>query len=133
MNKPFKNAVRNAYRDHLDNLFQVHLAAGRRLEEFSPKLTMGALKPFFTTFVAKGILALKTPEMRECIRTCFANDGCFGQMRSTEVQLAAQMECTDMIADAAVNVEEEEDDKSVEELAYATDLDDIPDDSEWLA
>ena len=89
VNKPFKAAVRNGYRDHLDQLFQVHKAKGLPVIEFSPKLTMGALKPYLTSFVEKGILALKTPEMKACIQNSFAVDGCFRQMRSPEMQLAA--------------------------------------------
>jgi DDE superfamily endonuclease len=54
VNKPFKNAVRSAFRDHLDTLFRAHLAAGNPPIEFVPKLTMGALKPFLTAFVEKG-------------------------------------------------------------------------------
>ena len=50
---------------------------------------MGALKPYLTSFVEKGILALKTPEMKACIQNSFAVDGCFRQMRSPEMQLAA--------------------------------------------
>ena len=92
VNKPFKNAVRKAFRDHLDHLFQVHREKNLPLNTFSPKLTMGALKPFLTGFVAQYIQALRTPEMRDCIRNAFANDGLFAQMRSDEMQLSAQTE-----------------------------------------
>ena len=67
VNKPFKNAVRAAFRDHLDGLFRVHKQKGLPLTEFPPKLIMGTLKPFLTGFVQKGILAIKIPEMKLCI------------------------------------------------------------------
>ena len=47
-------------------IFRIHLAEGHPPTEFCPTLTMGALKSFFTGFVAQGILALKTPEMKTC-------------------------------------------------------------------
>lgn len=110
VNKPFKNAVRGAFRDHLDSLFRLHLTEGRPPTEFCPKLTMGALKPFLTDFVAKGILALKTPEMRTCIQNSFANDGCFALMRSLEMQQNAQIDGTIILQEHPVpeGVEEDE-------------------------
>ena len=67
INKPFKNALRKGYRDHIDNLFRIHRESGAPATEFSPKLTMGALRPFLTGFVQRGIEALKTPEMKACM------------------------------------------------------------------
>ena len=117
VNKPFKNAVRNAYRDHLDRLFQAHRAAGKPPTEFIPKLTMGALNPFLTGFVAEGILALKTPEMRECIQNCFARDGGWAEMRSPERQLIAQMEAVHILIEPVpVVLEGNENDEYAEEL-----------------
>lgn len=121
VNKPFKNAVRKAFRDHLDNLFQVHRAKNLPLNTFSPKFTMGALKPFLTGFVAQGIQALKTPEMRDCIRNAFAKDGLFAQMRSDEMQLSAQMEralVRDEFEDLDLGAENEE---VVEEIGAISD------------
>ena len=127
VNKPFKTAVRSAFRDHLDKLFQVHKDKGLPLIEFSPKLTMGALKPFLTGFVQQGIQALKTPEMKLCIKTSFANDGLFAMMRSPEMQLAAQLEGArihdDFNVEAAVENEE-----NAEELGATSDADDNSDD-----
>ena len=121
VNKPFKNAVRKAFRDHLDNLFQVHRAKNLPLNTFSPKFTMGALKPFLTGFVAQGIQALKTPEMRDCIRNASAKDGLFAQMRSDEMQLSAQMEralVRDKFEDLNLGAENEE---VVEEIGAISD------------
>lgn len=107
VNKPFKNAVRAAFRDHLDTLFRIHLAEGKPPIEFSPKLTMGALKPFLTGFVEKGVLALKTPEMRTCIQNSFANDGRFALMRSPEMQQNAQIDDTVILQEAPEGLEED--------------------------
>jgi hypothetical protein len=127
VNIPFKTAVRSAFRDHLDKLFEVHKDKGLPLIEFSPKLTMGALKPFLTGFVQQGIQALKTPEMKLCIKTSFANDGLFAMMRSPEMQLAAQLEGArihdDFNVEAAVENEE-----NAEELGATSDADDNSDD-----
>ena len=90
VNKPFKNGVRNGYRDHMDSLFQKHLSDGLDAAHFAPKLTMGAMKPFLTSFVQRGIEALKTPEMKQSIANAFANDGFFTIIISSEMQLAIQ-------------------------------------------
>lgn len=122
VNKPFKNAVCAAFRDHLDGLFQLHKQKCLPLTEFSPKLTMGALKPFQTGFVQKGIFAIKTPEMKLCIKTSFANDGLFAVMRSPEMQLAAQLEDVRIEDDLNVN-EDVEIDENVEELGAISEED----------
>lgn len=115
VNKPFKNAVRSAFRDHLDALFQTHLRAGRPPTDFAPKLTMGTLKPYLTSFVEKGILALKTPEMKASIRKSFESDGFFTEMRSSEMQLMVQMEGASLVEEDPA-IEGIEDEENVEEL-----------------
>ena len=122
VNKPFKNAVRGAFRDHLDTLFQTHLAAGRPPTDFAPKLTVGTLKPYLTGLVEKGILALKTPEMKACIRKSFASDGFFTEMRSSEMQLMVQMEVA-TLAEEDPDIEGIENDEIVEELDAESDVD----------
>ena len=97
VNKPFKNGVRNGYRDHMEELFQAHLRGGQPAVLFAPKLTMGALKPFLTGFVQRGIEAIKTPEMRAAIRNAFASDDLFIYIRSAEVQLSVQLEGVDLM------------------------------------
>lgn len=114
VNKPFKNGVRNEYRDHMDQLFQAHLRNGQGATAFAPKLTMGALKPFLTSFVQRGIEALKTPQMRETIKTAFANDGLFSVIRSPEMQLRVQLEGIDLANDIALD--EVEIDAEIEEI-----------------
>ena len=116
VNKTFKNAVRGAFRDHVDILCRTRLAAGHPPTEFCPKLTMGALKPFLMDFVEKGIFALKTPEMKVCIRNSFANDGCFSQMRSSEMQQNCQIKGTAILEEFPAPPEGVEDAENVEEV-----------------
>ena len=108
----------------MNNLFRIHLASGALATDFSPKLTMCALKPFLTGFVQRGILALKTPEMKASIQKSFVSDGLFTTMRSDDSQLAMQMEVTLTVDDSLDISEEVEKDENVEELVYAIDSDD---------
>ena len=48
--------------------FQIFIDGGNNSAFWQPKLTLGALKPYITSWVALGIQALKTPEMR--LTTC---------------------------------------------------------------
>lgn len=127
INKPFKNAVRKGFRDHMDDLFRIHRVKGLPTTEFSPKLTMGALKPFLTSFVQNGIQALKTPEMKTCIQNAFASDGCFQIMRSDEVQLAIQLEAA-IFTEDPLAVNDVESDENVEELGLVSDNEIVNDD-----
>ena len=88
VNKPFKNGVRESYRDHMDALLNQHRLSGNPASTFNTRLTMSALKPHITRFVQSGIAAISTPEMKATIANAFANDGLFAYMRSPEVQLS---------------------------------------------
>jgi hypothetical protein len=125
INKPFKNAVRKAYRDHIDDLFQVHKQSGAPVALFSPKLTMGALKPFLTGFVQRGILALKTPEMRACIQDSFANAGFFTAMRSDEMQQAMELQANQLDDNDQAIDEGHENEENVEELGFTSDAEEL--------
>ena len=116
INKPFKNALRKGYRDHIDNLFRIHRESGAPATELSPKLTMGALRPFLTGFVQRGIQALKTPEMKACIQKSFATDGCFEIMRSDEMQPAVQFETTQFVDNSVAIVDGVENNEDVDNL-----------------
>ena len=83
VNKPFKHAVKLGYKNHLD---------GNNAALWQPKLTVGALKPFITAWVALGIQALKTPEMKVTIRNAFTNDGLFTAIRDPIKLLKMQVE-----------------------------------------
>ena len=122
VNKPFKNALRKGFRDHMDDLFRIHREKGLPLTEFSPKLTMGALKPFLKSFVQKGIQALKTPEMKTCIQNLFASDGCFTIMWSDEVQHPLRLVVAEFDQDLFA-IMDDEIDEIIEELGLVTDTD----------
>ena len=117
VNKPFKNGVRNGYRDHMEEMFQEHLRNGKDPTLFAPKLTMGALKPFLTGFVRRGIEALKTPEMRETIKNAFARDGLFTRIRSPEMQLTVQLAGIDIARKVVPDVANEPECNSDGEIA----------------
>ena len=118
VNKPFKNAVRQGYSEHISNLFRIHKESGALSTDFSPKLTMGALKPFLTGFVQRGILALKTPEMKACIQKSFSDDGFFGIMRSDEMQQPMRVEFPLPDEDLMAIADGVENDENIEELAF---------------
>lgn len=119
VNKPFKNGVRNGYRDHMEELFQAHLRGGQPAVLFAPKLTMGALKPFLTGFVQRGIEAIKTPDMRAAIKNAFANDGLFSYIRSPEMQLSVQLEGVDLTNVFVPDVFDESNPSDVESAVYS--------------
>ena len=64
------------YRDHLDRLFQIFVDGGNNSAFWQPKLTLGALKPYITSWVALGVQALKTPEMRLTIKNACDKRSC---------------------------------------------------------
>ena len=120
VNKPFKNAVKTGYRDHLDRLFQIFIDGGNNSAFWQPKLTLGALKPYITSWVALGIQALKTPEMRLTIKNAFANDGLFSVIRDPvellEMQITATLKL--MVPEIVIPTEAEDSDHD-EELTFA--------------
>jgi hypothetical protein len=73
--------------------------------------------------VQKGILALKTPEMKACIQKSFANDGFFTLMRSDDMQLAAQLQVNLAVVDSPAISDEVENDENVEEVDYDANID----------
>ena len=75
VNKPFKHAVKLVYEDHLDGLFQSFLDGGNNATFWQPKLTLGAVKLYITSWVALGIQALKPPGMKVTIKNALAKDG----------------------------------------------------------
>ena len=79
---------------------------------------MGGLKPFLTGFVQRGILALKTPEMKACMQKSFCNDGFFGIMRSDEMQQPMRVEFPLPDEDLMAIADGVENDENIEELAF---------------
>jgi flavodoxin len=86
-NKPFKAALKKAYRDWLFGEWTTWQEKGPEdTEVFTPKLTMGSMKPLMLGFVDSGIRALQTADMKEVIRCSFSNDGRFAKIRSADFQ-----------------------------------------------
>ena len=106
INKPYKDGVRQAFRDHIDDNFQKHCDNGLEAALWEPKITMGNLKPFITSFVNHGMEKLKTPEMVEAIKTCFAERGFFSMMRSPMMQLEARQQLEQEAAAALALIEQ---------------------------
>ena len=102
INKPFKNGMKAAFRDHLHRSFSDFRRDNpeKRPSEWCPMLKMSDLKPLMVTFVENGINALKTPEMIATIKTAFEKDGRFGIMRSEDMQLS-------ILADMVLNLNAE--------------------------
>ena len=92
INKPYKDGVRQAFRDYLDDNFQKHCDGGLEPALWEPKITVGNFKPFITGFVNKGMENISTPspEMKEAIRNCVEERGFFGMMRSPMMQQEAR-------------------------------------------
>ena len=61
-----------------------------------------ALKPFITSRVALGIVALKIPEMEVNIKNAFARDGLFTFIRDPIKLLEMQVECALNLRDTGV-------------------------------
>ena len=77
VNKPFKSAVRSAFRDHLDTLFQTHLATGHPPTDFGPEAHYGCTE-------ARNSRSQDTRD-EGLHKKSFLNDGLFTQMRSPEM------------------------------------------------
>ena len=105
----------------MNESFSIHKERGICVTGFAPKLTMGALKPYLTGFVRKGILALKTPEMKLCIQKSFADDGLFTIVRSDDMQLAIQLEVSLAVESPLFIVAEVENDENIEDFNFASD------------
>ena len=104
VNKPFKHAAKFGYKNHLGELFQIFLVGGNNAALWQPKLTLGALKPFMTAWVASGIQALKTPE----IRNAFANDGLFTANDGLFTAIRDPTQLLEMQVESALNMGEDE-------------------------
>jgi hypothetical protein len=116
LNKPFKQGVKAAFRDHLHHAFTEHVNAGHEPNLWAPKLTTGALKPFIVTFVEAGIACVKKDAFAETIKNAFNRDGHFQVMRSAEMYEASLQAVVPAVA-GPLEPESEED----EEVAYVSD------------
>ena len=102
INKPFKSAMKKAFRDYLHESFAEFRwnNPDKRPCEWSPKLKMSDLKPLMVSFVETGLDALQTPAMIETIIKAFEDDGRYAKMRSAEMQLSA---ATELLQELVVN------------------------------
>lgn len=74
LNRPFKNALKEAFKLYLYKLHDAHVAAYPDPENcppFTPNLNPGWLKDEMTQFVLHAMNALKTAEMKEVIVLAF--------------------------------------------------------------
>ena len=115
INKSFKNALKKAFRDYLHQNFRQFITNNptRRPSEWSPKLTMGELKPMMVSFVEAGYVALQTADMKQAIIKAFQKDGRFEKIRSDDMQLAAMAEIALEINDDSLVIVPEGDEPEV--------------------
>ena len=132
MNKPFKNAMRSEFRDHLHRSFHEFCQNNpdRRPSEWAPKLKMSDLKPLMVSFVEAGLRALQTPEMKQTIITAFAEDGRFAKIRGVEMQLQAVTEMMTELDAINLPVGEEADREDDEAALHVGIGDDDSDDAD---
>ena len=130
MNKPFKNAMKAEFRDHLHRDFEKFCRENpeKRPSEWAPNLNLGDLKPLIVSFVETGLRALETPEMKATIIKAFVEDGRFREIRSDEMQSAARIELlAERMAELVFVPDDVEENREDEEQALAVDIDDDSD------
>ena len=122
LNFPFKMKVKCAFRDYLHSLFELFAEQNPEIvDEWVPDLKISALKPHITSWVQKGVDAVRTPAMKEAIKKAFAIKGGFTEIRRRALQMkaaaqrdeAAELDdiaalLANMFADAPRGDEEEE-------------------------
>lgn len=86
-NKPFKSAVRKAFRDYLHLSFKNYVEVLKGApEQWVAPLKLSEIKPVLPNWVGKGIEMLSTLTMKEGIRNCFKAAGRLALCRSQEQQ-----------------------------------------------
>jgi len=90
VNKTFKCGLKNEFQDHLHQDFNNHLANGGEPATWSFNFNTGNLKPHIVKFVEAGLACLRTPEFAETLKTCFAKDEDFEEMRGEQMQAWAR-------------------------------------------
>ena len=78
--------TKNEFQDHLHQDFNNHLANGGEPATWSFNFNTGNLKPHIVKFVEAGLACLRTPEFAETLKTCFAKDEDFEEMRGEQMQ-----------------------------------------------
>jgi len=88
--KPFKLALKQAFRQYAHRKLDEHIARGEDPNSFHVKVTIGFMKPLITDFVRAGLDHLQSPEMKERLVECFQTEGLLAEARSDRrVQTAA--------------------------------------------
>ena len=104
--------MKAAFRDYVHQDFNRwrFLNPDRPTAEWKPSLSLGALKPHMTGFVATALTSLSTPEFSETIRNAFAIVGRFAEMRSEarQAQAAADALAARLEGDLAIVPDGEE-------------------------
>ena len=124
LNKPFKQGVKDAFRNYLHSTFNKWVADGNEPDEWVPLFTLSVLKPRVTSWAQQGLANISTPEMKQALAQAFARDGRFQQIRSVERQHAAGMEELVQALERQLQIENEPED--VEEIAAAGDGELVP-------
>ena len=125
INKPFKNAMKGEFRDHLHRDFEKFCRENpeKRPSEWAPNLNLGDLKPLIVSFVEAGLRAPETPEMKATIIKAFVEDGRFREIKSDEMQSAARIELlAERMAELVFVPDDVEENREDEEQALAVDM-----------
>ena len=115
MNKPFKNAVVNAFITHVAGKYKKFVDDGEVGGVFRLNMALSDMKPQIPVFVAAGVAALKTDQMIRTIAKSFA-DGGLTTLAMEPATIAAAREAFDPeVVAVPIEVEEEEQLGPVEE------------------
>lgn len=88
VNKPFKAAIRKAFKVYLHEKFEEYIAVESNDPNlWAPNLNIGVIKPLIPIWVLEGIKAIQCTKMKDAIRKAFAEEGCIGTSRKHAIQL----------------------------------------------
>jgi hypothetical protein len=107
-NKPFKAAVKKAFRDFAHLEFKRWTDAGNVPESFLLPVKISQLKPQLPSFVGKGVEALSTLAAKESIQKCFQKEGRLEVARSPQ-QMARSQASLGLVLRLVVPAGEEKD------------------------
>lgn len=125
-NRPFKVAVRGAFRDYIHLAFKRHTDAKLEASSFRVPLSMTDLKPVIPGFLSKGFESLTTAEMKKTIKQCFIDAGRVGKARSMAEE---KKELPNLVIRLVIPAETEPDEHHYDS---SDDEDDVSDEEEDL-
>lgn len=130
VNKPFKTAVRSAFRDYLHAEFDAWLKEnGNEPGGWVPVLSIGVLKPKLTAFVQQGVAAISTPEFRTTIVAAFKRDGALDEMRKPARVAAAHAAITAVVPEVIAIPDGVEVECDEEEVVFQDEVHDVVEDT----